>query len=79
MNNLFCAGFEKTIQECPFSGWKKHDCSQNEAAGVICRTQNDQQEGGSNGNSILFSKLARSTAKPNSAPKHSTNVRLIVS
>ena len=37
MDNLFCTGSENVIQDCAFDGWKKHDCGQNEAAGVVCR------------------------------------------
>ena len=37
MDNLYCNGSETKISECQFDGWKIHDCSRHEAAGVICR------------------------------------------
>ncbi|XP_074597617.1 lysyl oxidase homolog 3-like [Brevipalpus obovatus] len=37
MDNIFCAGDEIKLSDCQFDGWKKHDCSSMEAAGVICK------------------------------------------
>ena len=66
MDNLFCTGTEQAIQDCPFAGWKKHDCGQNEAAGVICRTRMDQIPDQGNSNFISSSpKPARSPSNAN--------------
>lgn len=43
MDNLVCSGEEHSIKDCGFDGWKSHDCNQNEAAGVICRTRLEQK------------------------------------
>lgn len=42
MDNVFCQGDEKTLADCVFDGWGQHDCQENEAAGVVCRTRPDQ-------------------------------------
>lgn len=39
MDNLYCNGNETRIDQCQFDGWKIHDCVTNEAAGVICKTE----------------------------------------
>ncbi|XP_076372395.1 lysyl oxidase homolog 2-like [Tachypleus tridentatus] len=36
MDNLYCSGYERRLQDCPFDGWKVHDCKDTEAAGVVC-------------------------------------------
>ncbi|XP_071536941.1 lysyl oxidase homolog 2 isoform X1 [Panulirus ornatus] len=38
MDNLFCVGTEKNITECRFDGWGIHDCTLDEAAGVVCKS-----------------------------------------
>lgn len=37
MDNLYCNGNETRLDKCQFDGWKTHDCVSNEAAGVICK------------------------------------------
>ncbi|XP_076317546.1 lysyl oxidase homolog 2-like [Tachypleus tridentatus] len=37
MDNLFCFGHEKRLDECPFDGWGLTDCNSKEAAGVVCQ------------------------------------------
>lgn len=39
MDNLYCYGNERSLSECRFDGWKVHDCTSQEAAGVICRSR----------------------------------------
>lgn len=36
MDNLYCYGDESNITSCPFDGWGTHDCTAQEAAGVVC-------------------------------------------
>ncbi|KHJ42071.1 trypsin [Trichuris suis] len=36
MDDVKCTGNERYLNECRFSGWGKHDCGPNEAAGVQC-------------------------------------------
>ncbi|KAG1673804.1 Cytochrome c oxidase assembly protein COX18, mitochondrial [Nymphon striatum] len=36
MDDVQCVGNETSISECKFSGWGKHDCLNNEVAGVKC-------------------------------------------
>uniref|UniRef100_A0A5S6QY80 Neurotrypsin n=1 Tax=Trichuris muris TaxID=70415 RepID=A0A5S6QY80_TRIMR len=36
MDDIKCTGNERYLNECRFSGWGKHDCGPNEAAGVQC-------------------------------------------
>lgn len=38
MDNLYCEGHEKSLSECRFDGWGKSDCTEAEAAGVICES-----------------------------------------
>lgn len=38
MDNLYCDGTEKSVADCRFDGWGKSDCTENEAAGVICES-----------------------------------------
>ncbi|XP_042217077.1 lysyl oxidase homolog 2-like isoform X2 [Homarus americanus] len=38
MDNLFCVGTEKNITGCRFDGWGVHDCENDEAAGVVCKS-----------------------------------------
>ncbi|GIX75534.1 lysyl oxidase homolog 2A [Caerostris extrusa] len=40
MDNLYCEGHEKRLQNCRFDGWGIHDCSASEAAGVVCESMN---------------------------------------
>ncbi|CAK9254337.1 unnamed protein product, partial [Sphagnum jensenii] len=39
MDNIYCNGNEQSLDRCQFDGWKLHDCTTNEAAGVICKTK----------------------------------------
>ena len=39
MDNVYCSGEEQALAECQFDGWKLHDCTTNEAAGVVCKTR----------------------------------------
>jgi len=49
MDNLYCNGNESALHHCQFDGWKVHDCTTNEVAGVICQTgQPNEIRGGSN-------------------------------
>ncbi|XP_078488291.1 lysyl oxidase homolog 3A [Ciona intestinalis] len=36
MDNVQCTGDESVISSCQFNGWKNHDCSHHEDAGVKC-------------------------------------------
>ncbi|CAA9998715.1 unnamed protein product [Nesidiocoris tenuis] len=38
IDDLNCNGNETTIADCAHNGWGVHDCSQEEAAGVVCKT-----------------------------------------
>jgi hypothetical protein len=37
MDNLYCTGEEERISHCRFDGWGNHDCENQEAAGVVCK------------------------------------------
>lgn len=37
MDNMYCSGNETSLNQCRFDGWKIHDCTSQEAAGVVCR------------------------------------------
>lgn len=41
LDELKCTGSESSILECKFDPWTKHDCSNNEWAGVVCKEEND--------------------------------------
>ena len=34
MDNMYCYGTEKSLSDCRFDGWGKHDCERTEAAGM---------------------------------------------
>lgn len=38
MDNLYCKGKEKQLEDCRFDGWGVHDCTSGEAAGVVCES-----------------------------------------
>ena len=38
MNNVHCAGNEKSLFFCRHDGWKRHYCHSRQLAGVICKT-----------------------------------------
>lgn len=38
MDNLYCEGHEKSLTDCRFDGWGMSDCTEAEAAGVICES-----------------------------------------
>uniref|UniRef100_A0A0A9YIK1 Neurotrypsin n=1 Tax=Lygus hesperus TaxID=30085 RepID=A0A0A9YIK1_LYGHE len=38
IDDLNCTGSESTIADCAHNGWGVHDCNQEEAAGVVCKT-----------------------------------------
>lgn len=42
MDNVYCSGEEQALALCLFDGWKLHDCTTNEAAGVVCKTRANQ-------------------------------------
>lgn len=42
MDNLYCSGNETALNQCRFDGWKIHDCTSQEAAGVICRPRSSR-------------------------------------
>lgn len=42
MDNLYCTGREKELNECRFDGWGHSDCDSTEAAGVICTEEKSQ-------------------------------------
>ena len=42
MDNVYCSGEEQALADCQFDGWKLHDCTTNEAAGVLCKTRHNQ-------------------------------------
>ena len=37
MDNVYCYGTEKRLEDCRFEGWGIHDCDRTEAAGVRCK------------------------------------------
>lgn len=47
MDNVRCSGDESALDLCDFPGWRRHDCSHSEDAGVVC----------SNGKAKLRTKL----------------------
>jgi deleted-in-malignant-brain-tumors protein 1 len=36
LDNLQCAGVERSLGQCAHSGWSEHNCGHHEDAGVIC-------------------------------------------
>ncbi|CAG2163892.1 unnamed protein product, partial [Oppiella nova] len=48
MDNVYCNGGEQALADCQFDGWKQHDCTTNEAAGVICKTRSNDTTGAAN-------------------------------
>ncbi|XP_066477541.1 deleted in malignant brain tumors 1 protein-like [Tiliqua scincoides] len=36
MDEVSCAGNERTLDQCPHRGWGIHNCARSEAAGVVC-------------------------------------------
>ena len=36
MNDVRCTGNERSLTECPHSGWGKHSCDHRQDAGVVC-------------------------------------------
>ncbi|KAK8742142.1 hypothetical protein OTU49_002138, partial [Cherax quadricarinatus] len=41
MDDLNCNGKEASLAECDFAGWNRHDCTESEAAGVLCYQRGD--------------------------------------
>ncbi|XP_015110606.1 uncharacterized protein LOC107036887 isoform X2 [Diachasma alloeum] len=41
VDQLKCRGNETSLRECDFNGWGVHDCSPEEAVGVVCKTAQD--------------------------------------
>ena len=39
LDNVGCSGSESLIENCPHSGWRKHDCGHHEDASVICSSK----------------------------------------
>ncbi|XP_015906151.1 lysyl oxidase homolog 2 isoform X2 [Parasteatoda tepidariorum] len=59
MDNIYCQGNEKKLENCRFDGWGTHDCSLAEAAGVVCDTN------GKNSSKIQsFTAQTEATIKP---------------
>lgn len=44
MDEVRCTGNESDLLSCRFSPWGKHDCTENEWAGVVCKYQRDDCE-----------------------------------
>lgn len=44
MDNVFCTGNESEITDCRFDGWGNNDCTETEAAGVICYEEEEIKE-----------------------------------
>lgn len=38
VDQLKCRGNETSLKECEFDGWGVHDCSPDEAVGIVCKT-----------------------------------------
>lgn len=39
MDNVACTGNERTVQDCPFTGWGVSSCLNNLHAGVFCQSK----------------------------------------
>ncbi|XP_054169021.1 lysyl oxidase homolog 3-like [Oppia nitens] len=52
MDNVYCSSTERTLSDCQFDGWKIHDCTTNEAAGVVCKTTTTTTTSNANNNAI---------------------------
>ncbi|XP_011309763.1 uncharacterized protein teq isoform X2 [Fopius arisanus] len=46
VDQLKCRGNETSLRECDFNGWGVHDCSPEEAVGVVCKTAQDNCKDG---------------------------------
>ncbi|XP_035782425.1 lysyl oxidase homolog 2B-like [Anopheles albimanus] len=44
MDNLYCGGKEQELGDCHFDGWGTNDCEASEAAGVICKQHEEDQD-----------------------------------
>lgn len=90
MDNLFCTGREASLDQCPFDGWRVHDCRASEVAGVICKqsTTSTSTTSGlvasrylANANSLLstaneFDLLTSASSNHLQAPKASPLLRV---
>ncbi|XP_058056136.1 lysyl oxidase homolog 3A-like [Anopheles bellator] len=44
MDNLYCGGKEAELSDCHFDGWGANDCEASEAAGVMCKRHDEDDE-----------------------------------
>jgi hypothetical protein len=69
MDNIYCNGNEQSLDRCQFDGWKLHDCTTNEAAGVICKTKlNDTNRINSIGSNSLANNTHNAVKLSNDSP-----------
>lgn len=79
MDNVYCNGEEEALALCQFDGWKLHDCTTNEAAGVVCKTRLNQTISQTNSqtnaaiNSIASSSPGMAKNKSTSADNSTSN------